>query len=222
MKVVAVIPARGGSKGIPGKNIKKFCGKPLLAWTIEHCLAALPKDDIYVSSDDEKILDVAEKCGVCCVRRPSELATDTASTEDAILHAIDWMALDLTIVYPQVTSPLRYPCDIARGITAFQNGNFDSLFSAVPLTDPCIWDININSITYDYRTRARRQDRIPYLLENGSFYIFKRGILEKYNNRLGGKIGTYMMKPFQAHEIDEPDDLILCEHFMRTKILKKG
>ncbi len=183
----------------------------------------MSKEDIYVTSDDENILRVAERCGVNCIVRPPELAVDTASTECAVLHAVSTLPDDdLIIVLAQVTSPLRYPDDIKLGLMSFKNGTVDSLFSASPLTNPCIWGINMNSITYDYQNRKRRQDNTPYLLENGSFYIFTRKLLEKNNNRLGGKKGTYLMAPFQSHEIDEPDDVALCEYYMKTKILKRG
>ena len=109
MKSVAIILARGGSKGIPNKNIVEFCGKPLLAWTVEHCLDG-GVDLVYVSSDADKILDVGEKYGARSIKRPEEISGDEATSESGWLHALevieningkmDW------ILAPQVTSPL--------------------------------------------------------------------------------------------------------------------
>ncbi len=119
MSILALIPARGGSKGLPGKNIKEFCGKPLLAWSIQAAKEALvPISRIVVSSEDEEILKIARGCGAHCpFTRPVELASDTASGSDPVFHALDWLAENEDyhpewLLLLQPTSPLRTAADI--------------------------------------------------------------------------------------------------------------
>ena len=225
--IVAIILARGGSKSIPKKNIIDFCGKPLIAWTIEQTLQSKHIKEVYVSTEDKEIVDVSRKYGVRIIWRPAELATDTSSSESAILHAISEIGkskkIDL-VVFLQATSPLREENDIDNAIEKFISEQADSLFSASVLEDFCIWEsINneLKSITFDYKNRGRRQDRKPYYLENGSIYIFKPEILEQYNNRLGGKIALYLMPLWKSYEIDSIEDIEICEYYMRNKILNK-
>ena len=137
MKIVSIIIARGGSKGIPNKNIIDFCGKPLIAWTIKNCLDA-GLNDVYVSSDSKTILDVSKKYNAKTIKRPIEISNDSATSESAWLHAyneirksikIDW------ILAPQVTSPLREPKDIKNAINLSKNNTFDSIFSCSTAED---------------------------------------------------------------------------------------
>ena len=225
--VIAIIPARSGSKSIPKKNIIDFCGKPLIAWSIAQALHSEFIKEVFVSSDDREILKVASGCYAKLIARPKKLATDVSSAEDALLHAIGYVQrskkekIDI-VVFLQATSPIRTNKDIDNAIKFFVSKKADSLFSAALLEDFCTWQIKgnrYNSITYDYKNRGRRQDRKPYYLENGSIYIFKPEILKKYKNRLGGKIVTYPMPLWQSYEIDSYEDLEICEYFMRNKIL---
>jgi len=206
--IVAIIPARSGSKGIPKKNIMNFCGKPLIVWTIEQARESRMIGDVYVSSDDYEILKISEDAGAKGIRRPVELATDTATSEQALLHAISEIEkhkkIDV-VVFLQATSPVREPADIDSAIELFFTQQADSLFSASIADDLCLWEISdgeLKSVTYDYKNRSRRQDRKPYYLENGSIYIFKPEILKRYNNRLGGKIIMYIMPFWKSFEID--------------------
>jgi len=224
--IVAIIPARGGSKGIPRKNIINFCGKPLMAWTIEQAAGSRYVDKVYVTSDNKEILGVAKRYGAEIIRRPKELSADTSSSEEAILHAVSEIektsAID-AVVFLQATSPLRDSADIDMAVEKFFAENADSLFSAAILEDFCVWGYRNNvlkSITFDHRNRGRRQERTPYYLENGSMYVFKPGILRKYNNRLGGKIAMCAMDYWKSCEIDKTEDLEICEYFMRNKVLK--
>ncbi len=113
---IAIIPARGGSKGIPGKNTIDFCGKPLVAWSILQALDAGMVQQVYVSSDDDLILDISEAYGASQIRRPAELAGDASASEEALLHALDFISRSGSpepeyIVFLQATSPLMtYPC----------------------------------------------------------------------------------------------------------------
>jgi N-acylneuraminate cytidylyltransferase len=229
INIIAIIPARGGSKGIPKKNIIDFCGRPLISWTIEEAQRCKYIKDIYVSSDDNEILKIAKEEGAKIIKRPIKLATDTSSAEEALQHAIVYIErvekkdIEL-VVFLQVTSPLRTSQDIDKSIEMFLSKEVDSLFSATEMQDFCIWQKKARrlvSLTYDYKNRGRRQDRPPLYLENGSIYIFKPNILKEYNNRLGGKIAMYLMDYWKSYEIDKVPDLEVCKYFMKNRILNK-
>lgn len=223
--IISIIPARGGSKSIPKKNIIDFCGKPLIAWSIEQSLKSKYIRGVYVSTDDKEITGISENYGAKIIWRPNELATDTSSSDDALLHAISEIEklgrIDL-VIFLQATSPLREKDDIDNAIEKFFSEDSDSLFSAAVLEDFCIWENdkgNMKSVTFDFKNRGQRQDRKPYYLENGSIYIFKPEILKQFNNRLGGKIIYYPMPLWKSYEIDNYETLEACEYFMKKKIL---
>ena len=226
MTTVAIIPARGGSKGIPGKNLMPFCGKPLLAWSIEQALRSRYIKSVYVSSDDDEILKVAEFYGAIGIKRPKEFAGDTSPAEESLLHALDYIEGELgqkieVVVFLQATSPIRETKDIDNAVEKFLSEGADSLFSAALLEDFCIWGFRndrLESISSDYKNRGFRQDREPLYLENGSIYVFKPEILRKYDNRLGGKIAMYLMKYRKSFEIDKIEDVEICEYFMKKKL----
>ena len=222
--IVAVVPARGGSKGIPSKNLVEFCGKPLIVWTVEQATAAARIDSVWVSSDDEAILDVSARAGARTIKRPVAISGDTATSESCWLHALgaieaDGPAIDV-LVAPQCTSPLREPADFDAAIELFEREGCDSLFSATPAGDFNIWRPNakgeLESFTYDYRNRGRRQDKREQFLENGSFWVLRPSVLREHNNRLGGSIGAYPMEFWKSFQIDEPDDLRFCAALMRA------
>jgi len=172
MNIHCVIPARGGSKGIPRKNIIDFCGKPLLAWTIEQCLEADDVNDVWVSSDNDEILDVAMLYGAKAIKRPIDISGDMATSESAWLHAIDYLKnnnipLDVVLA-PQVTSPLRETIDINNAISKFFKGNYDSMISASMAEDLFFWEesnTGLDSVNYDYKNRKRRQDFKEQIIE---------------------------------------------------------
>ncbi|HQT26902.1 MAG TPA: acylneuraminate cytidylyltransferase family protein, partial [Burkholderiales bacterium] len=177
MSIVAVIPARGGSKGIPGKNIIDFCGKPLIAWSIEQALNAEGVDGVWVTSDSEEILDVSARYGASPIRRPENIAGDAATSESAWLHALDELEKQgvevEAMIGMQATSPVRESKDLENGVMTFRSGGCDSIFSASPLGDFLIWekkrDASYASVNYDYENRKRRQDVSEQYVENGSF-----------------------------------------------------
>ena len=228
LNVVAIILARGGSKGIPQKNIVDFCGKPLIVWTIEQVKQAKGISSIWVSSDSEEILSISRCCGTETIYRPDKISGDEATSESGWLHALGFIenkidCVDL-ILAPQVTSPLREPIDIERGIHDFQKQNCDSMFSCNLAEDLYFWekmsDGMLKSVNYDYKNRKRRQDISKQYIENGSFYLFKPEILRKYNNRFGGKIGMTQMEFWKMFEIDSIEDLKMCEALMRMFLLE--
>lgn len=223
-KIPAIILARSGSKGIIGKNIIDFCGKPLIAWSILQAVKSENVSNVYVSTNGEDIAEVSEKYGAKIIWRPAELASDTSSSEDALSHAIVEMERNEKFddaVFLQATSPIRRKNDIDDAIAAYWDNNYDSLFSMAVLDDYCIWkkdNEDLYSFSYDYKNRGRRQEREPLYLENGSIYVFSKGLFAREKNRIGGKIGMYEM-PFNcSYEIDSEKDISICSYFMKQII----
>lgn len=216
INITTIIPARGGSKGVPGKNIKDFCGKPLIVHSIEYAIDSKLPDTIYVSTDDERIAEVSKNAGAEIIERPAEIAGDTATTESAIEHALSVMDIQPDIiVLLQATSPLRPKYSLDKALQHFIDGGFDSLLSISP-THRFFWRIedDIAKPKYDYSNRPRRQDMKPEdirYVENGSLYILTREHFEKTENRLGGKIGYFIFPEKYSMEIDTNQDFILLE-----------
>jgi YrbI family 3-deoxy-D-manno-octulosonate 8-phosphate phosphatase len=224
MSCVAIIPARGGSKGIPRKNICPIAGKPLLAYTIEHAKATAAIDRVVVSTDAPEIADVATRYGAEVVWRPTEISGDSAASELALLHALDELARrdayrpDLVVML-QATSPIRRPHDVQRAIDTLQAEGADSLFSACTLHG-FVWRRNgggLTSVSYDYTARRMRQDTPEDLLENGSIYVTRHELLRATGNRLGGRIAVYRMDPLDSLQVDEPEDLVSIERLLRWR-----
>lgn len=222
MKIACLIPARGGSKGIPKKNIIDFNGKPLISYSIQQAKISKYIDDVYVSSDSDEILKVSESYGALSIKRPNDLSTDFSSSEDALLHAIMEIGDKYdAFVFLQATSPLRTTEDIDGCVDEFISKSLDSLFSACILEDFLIWDFNgeeLQSINYDYLNRKRRQDHKPQFVENGSIYVFKKESILNSKNRLSGKIGLYTMENWKMFEIDNLNDLEMCSLIYQNKI----
>lgn len=227
MRVVAIILARGGSKGLPDKNILPFCGKPLLGWTIEHCLDG-GISDVFVSSDSDEILTIGEKYGARSIKRPASISADTSSSESGWLHGLDFVEnlfgqVDWVFA-PQVTSPLREISDVRSAMALAETEKYDSLFSCNVIEDFFIWenrDGEMFSVNYDWRNRQRRQDIEQRYVENGSFYLFKSELLRSTTNRLGGRIGRVEMESWKMFEIDNSTDFRKCEALMKEFLESK-
>lgn len=213
-RVLCVIPARGGSKGFPGKNIAMLAGKPLLAHTIEHAQGARCITDIYISTDDDDIATVSEEWGGQVVMRPPELSGDYAPSEWAVRHVLGYAGGDYDyVIMLQCTSPIRKAHHIDAAFSLLLDTGADSLWSGVS-APRFIWEGSpgdMRPINYDYRARPMRQVGTCGYAENGSIYITKLPILVSTGNRLGGRIAMYEMPYWSQFEIDEPDDLDLCE-----------
>lgn len=219
MKTVAFIPARGGSKGVPGKNVRDFMGMPLIVHSIEQALLTDGVDEVYVSTDDEAIATVSRVAGAQTIYRPVEISGDTATTESAIEHAFSYFEENEIIVdrmiLLQCTSPLRPDNGIAEALERFDKGNCDSLVSISP-THRFFWKINGDDAIaeYDYLNRPRRQDMtaddIRYV-ENGSLYIFSAEHFKSVGNRLGGKMGYVIFDEEYSLEIDTETDFKMLE-----------
>lgn len=224
-KKYVIIPARGGSKGIPGKNLIIFHGKPLITWTIEQAKYSESIDNVYVSTECNAISTISNMYGANVIDRPDILARDNSNSDMAIDHAISTINTDSNdiIIYLQPTSPLRFIKDIDNAIELFEKEKYDSLFSCVKIKeDLCIWTESNKSLTYDYNDRLLRQMREELYLENGSIYIFRVKGFNKCINRLHGKIGRYEMEDWQKYEIDIYDDIDVCKKYMDIVIEKNN
>jgi N-acylneuraminate cytidylyltransferase len=220
-KYKVVIPARSGSKRFPGKNIINFFHKPLILHTIEYALKFFPSDSIWVNTDDEKISIIAIKAGINVTMRPSNLASDTAST----LQVLQFQCLEFekksieceNIILLQVTNPLRPSFLIKNAIYTFEKKNRSSLASFTILNKKTGNIINDCFIPKNYIPGQRMQDIFPEYYENGLIYI------TKCNSIKDGYIITNDVYPFIYNgiesfvDIDEPDDLIFAE-FIYNKI----
>ena len=222
MNVIALIPARCGSKSIPFKNIRSFCGKPLVYWNILALENTPEVDEIYVATDCAKIEEVVLSFGfpkTKVYQRKPENAQDVSSTESVMLEFITQRAIaeNNLMLLVQATSPLTINTDFSSGLQKMKDG--DSLLSCVR-QKRFYWNPDGTPKNYDYRNRPRRQDFDGELMENGAFYINSVGNILRDKNRLSGKILIHEMADYTAVELDEPDDWIIAENLMRKYILK--
>lgn len=223
--VIAFIPVRGGSKSIPLKNIKPFCGKPLVCWNIEALEQCKEVDEIIVATDSDKIEETVvsqayKKTKV--YHRSAENACDTASTESVMLEYIRYTQLneDDIFMLVQATSPLTETLHFTEALDMYSKGEYDSILTCVR-NYRFFWNEDGTSMNYDYENRPLRQNFSGMLMENGAFYINKVGNILDSGNRLSGHIGIYEMPEYTATEIDEPDDWIVLENLMRKHVLSK-
>ena len=216
-KYIAIIPARGGSKGVPKKNIKEFLGKPLIEHSINYAKESKFIEKIILTTDNEEIKKIGKDNNITVVDRPKEISGDKATTESAIEHVISLFkfSIDTTIVLLQPTSPIRPKNSLDKMIKIFNEQLYDSMLTLSPI-HPLTWKIDNKKTEcmYDYSNRPRRQDFKEKDLiydENGSVYIFTNKIFIEKNNRLGGKIGHYIFKEEYGRQIDTPLDFKLLE-----------
>lgn len=224
-KVVAFIPVRGGSKSIPMKNVKLFCGKPLVYWNVMALQNTSQVDEIIVATDSDEIEKIVKEFKLSKVkiyRRSEENATDTSTTESVMLEYIDQMNLsvDTMFILVQATSPLTETKHFEEALSVCKKQQFDSILTCVR-NYRFYWNEDGTSKNYDYNKRPRRQDFKGELMENGAFYINSVENIIKTGNRLSGKIGIYEMPEYTGLEIDEPDDWPVLESLMHKHILSK-
>tara|TARA_Y100000004_G_scaffold152114_1_gene175122 strand:- start:17630 stop:18283 length:654 start_codon:yes stop_codon:yes gene_type:complete len=209
MKVCTIILARGGSKGIPKKNILPLNGKPLIQYSIEASMNA-GIQETFVSTDDSEIAKVSKDLGCTIIERPDEISGDEASSEEALLHFVDTSnASDKydTIVFIQPTSPLIISEDLRCAMSLFEAEDFDSVFSVYREHWVPRWSLRGKPILWDMKERPRRQDVSDVFVENGAFYITKKKSLVKSGLRYSGKIGMYEMPQSRSFQIDTLDDV---------------
>jgi len=222
MEILAIIPARGGSKGISKKNLSLLAGEPLIAHTIKQALSTKCINRVVVSTDDPEIGQVSQEVGAEVVSRPVNISHDAATSESALVHVLDHLREkegyepDL-VVFLQVTSPLRQNSDIQNAVDTLIREGADSLFSACPIHS-FVWrnegNNNFKALNYDYKNRLPRQQCPEDLAENGSIYVFKTNVIKEFNNRLGEKIAVYRMREIDSFQIDTVEDLELAEQLM--------
>ncbi len=225
-KIIAFIPVRGGSKSIPLKNIKLFCGKPLVCWNIEALQQAEDVDEIVIATDSQIIKDTVTKFNykkVVLYDRKPENACDTASTESVMLEYIESAKLkaDDIFMLVQATSPLTESNHFSEALSLYKKGSYDSILSCVK-NYRFFWSDEGTSINYDYKNRPRRQNFDGVYMENGAFYINTVANIQSEKNRLSGKIGIYEMPEYTATEIDEPDDWTILENLKKRHMPKQN
>lgn len=219
LKSVAVIPARGGSKRLAGKNLIDLAGKPLIAWTIEAAIESGIFDSIVVSSDEEQILAVASKYDdIIALKRPDYLASDTATTTDAVAHALEELedrgiwAWVVTVLQP--TSPLRLAEDITAAFSQFLDGQSAMLVSVCELDHPIEWSgtLDTNSRLIGLNNSLHRsQDYEKRYRLNGAIYICRRKNVQVGSPLITGAPLAYVMPRSRSLDIDTSLDLKLCE-----------
>lgn len=217
MSVVAIIPARGGSKGIPGKNLKIIGGVPLIGRAIAACFAVDAIEKVYVTTDDHAIADAAIAAGALVIDRPAELANDTATSESALLHALEQIKASgitpSTTVFIQATSPFIPSAQLASAVAKVESATYDVVFSAVE-TYGFLWRDDKGQaagVNHDPSFRPRRQDREPHFLETGAFYVMNTAGFEKAGFRFFGKVGIEEVPESSAIEIDNVEQLAIAQ-----------
>lgn len=219
MKTLAIIPARGGSKGVPRKNLVPVNGKPLLVWTIEAAIKAWTVNKVAVSTEDKEIAGIAKLYQVEVVKRPDELATDEASAESVLLHTLAHLKSagyepDL-VVFLQCTSPLTTEDDIDNVVSALLDQRADSALSVVPF-HYFLWNESGEGINHKRSCRPRRQDREPQYIETGGIYVMRtKGFLAVKHRFFGKTIVHVCGGPHM--EIDDPFDLAMADALLREK-----
>ena len=222
---IAIIPARGGSIGLLGKNIHPVAGKPLIAWTILQARQSPVVGRVLVSTDSPEIAAVALRYGAEVIERPPALSSASSPSEKALLHALESSALegyppDAPVVFLQATSPLRKETDIENALGLFMKEGADSLVSVTRADDLTIWERREGrwqGVNFDHADRRMRQDRNPQYIENGSIYILTENVLRKFDNRVGERLVVYPMEFWQTWEIDTVEEVDLVEYYLFRK-----
>lgn len=223
MNVIAVIPARGGSKGVPRKSIRPVNGVPLIVHPIRAALAASRVDAVVVTTDDDEIAEIASKAGAEVVRRPAELAVDSIMPEPAIIHVLDSRRAtghtdpDITVLV-QTTAPLVEAADIDGTIALLAGA--DSAFAAAPFPY-FLWregdDGTAVAVNHDQTVRLPRQDLPPQYLEAGSVYAMKTPGLRAHRHRFFGRVAVYGVPRWRVVEIDDKDDIAAAEALLERR-----
>ena len=224
--ILAIIPARGGSKGIPHKNLQLLAGRPLIAHTVENALKSSSINRVVVSTDDIEIASVARKYEAEVVPRPADISGDTASSEVALLHTLEQLNKEEgyepdLIVFLQCTSPLTLPEDIDGTVTALLSEKADSALAVSPFHH-FLWGRDNNgtvvSLNHDKRSRPLRQEQQAQYLETGAVYVMRTKGFKKAKHRFFGKTALYIIPRERCWEIDEPADLHIAEvQFLRQQ-----
>jgi CMP-N,N'-diacetyllegionaminic acid synthase len=223
MRILALITARGGSKRLPGKNIRMLGGKPLIVWSIDVAKNIPVICDILVSTDDPTIAVVCKEAGAYVPwLRPAELATDTASSVDVALHALDWYEAENSavdgILLLQPTSPFRTQVTIKRGFELFSNHGYKPVLGVSPTHAHPMWTLKMEGdyivpFIQDHGFGTRSQDLPPAYVANGSFYLITPAELRACRSFVGPKTIPLLIEPPQeAVDIDTEWDWFVAEN----------
>lgn len=222
MKILAIIPARGGSKGIPRKNIYKIAEKPLLAYTIESALQTRSVNRLVVSTDDREISEVAIQYGAEVVTRPANISGDTSSSESALLHVLETLRdqegyqPDL-LVFLQCTCPLTLPEDIDGTVQLLLDQQADTAF-AVAKSHHILWKKDVSGnfigINHDKNKRLMRQQFSNQFVETGAVYVMRADGFLAEKSRFFGKTAGYELPQERFCDIDAPVDFLIAEQLM--------
>jgi len=226
-KAIAIIPARGGSKSIPHKNIISVGGKPLIAWTIEAAQGCKNIEHILVTSDDEEILLIAQSLGVETLKRPAGLATDTTRAEPVLTHALEYAqkqrALPELAVYLQPTSPLRTTGHLNQAFTFFADKNADALVSVYPIDNKVLKAYVLGEQGFltgirnnDY-PNFNRQDLPQVYMPNGAIYILRVRDFLTHPQFFADRTVAFIMTSEESIDIDVSDDIVTVDHILRNK-----
>ncbi len=202
--ILGITPARGGSKEVPGKNIKGILGMPLIAWTIEAAKESEMIDRYVVSTEDEEIAEISIKCGADVITRPQELATDETTTLSVLQHAVEKIPCDIVVLL-QATSPIRRGGLIDECIREFIDNEYDSLATG----------FTCKYIEYG-KGNMRRQDVQGFFYDDGNVYIIKAGLVRS-GERYGKKIGKKIISRWENNEIDDEFDFWLAEQILEKR-----
>ena len=222
MRWVALLPLRGGSKSIPGKNLRSIAGRPLYAWSLQAALDSKCFDAVYVASDCAAIRADARArfvTQVTVIDRAPRNATDTASSESVMLEFASQVEFDVLALI-QATSPLTRAEDFRAARARFERDALDSLLTGVELKRFC-WTHAGAPLNYDPLRRPRRQDFAGTVMENGAFYFTRAKLLANTGVRLGGRIGVHVMDEACAAELDEPADWPVIEALLRPRVVAR-
>jgi N-acylneuraminate cytidylyltransferase len=225
LKTIAIIPARGGSKGIPRKNVRNLGGKPLIAHAVLAAKRAQTVDRVVVSTDDAEIAAIAEAFGAETVRRPADISGDRSRSEEALLHALralaenDGYRPDI-VVFIQCTSPLTAAEDIDGTVRAMLEQSADTALAVAPF-HYFLWKTDgeggLVGVNHDKSERLLRQEQEPQYLEAGAVYAMMAGEFQRVGHRFFGKTAMYVMPGERHWEIDEPADMDVAEVLMRRR-----
>lgn len=227
--VTALIPARGGSKRLPRKNVKLFCGKPLIAWTIEAAKSSKYIDSVVVSTDDIEIKDIAEKYGASVpFLRPEYLSNDTASSFEVIKHAIEVLEIDGNkhlIVLLQPTSPLRTVNNIDQALEFYLHKNASGVVSVSISEHSPMWantlpeNLSMKGFLRPEVQGKRSQDLPNYYRLNGSIYIYNaQDLLKKSRIFFDENVFAFEIQPYEAIDIDTTMDFLIAETIMQYRM----
>ncbi len=219
---LAIILARGGSKRLPRKNLLDLCGKPLIAWSIEAALKSKYISKVIVSSDDEEILNIAKEYKADFIKRPDELASDTATTFDALKHTLENVGKYDYVVLLQPTSPLRSEKHIDEAIELLEEKSADAIISVCEMEHSPLWsnildeNLDMSNFLRDEVLNKRSQDLPKYYRLNGAIYICKtEELLENKGFFIKENIYAYKMDKKHSVDIDEEIDFVIAEKLMQ-------